>query len=472
METEQELEDCITANRAEFGADYEVMNWISPDQAAAAAEQRRELLAGLQGKVQSCCHGAKLYTGSLAPGCRLCTEGAWSCLFINGICNGRCFYCPTAQAGKGEPTTNTLQFPAVRDYTDYLKAFLFRGAGISGGEPLLTLDRTLQYIEKIRKKFGADMHVWMYTNGMLLDADKLKRLRNAGLNEIRFDISADQYSLDKVGLAVGVIPCVTIEIPAIPEDAALLRDRLRQMSDLGVNHLNLHQLRCTVHNRPRLAARPYTFLHGPKVTVLESEQAALEMLRFAADEELAVAVNYCSFIYRHRYQGMGSRRRAAGVVRKPHEEITEAGYIRSLAVGGEPAQLAALAEVFREKDQGRELWSLNSRKDRLACVPGLLALADQDRFTFHATYSTAALRHAVSYLNPYREIRLDHGRKIIAERRQVSDELLLAPATVQYILAMRDAGPDSTPAGAASHAPCPREVLRWEHPGSGLAAYF
>ena len=57
----------------------------------------------------------------------------------------------------------------------------------------------------------------MYTNGILADVSKFRKLAAAGLNEIRFDIGATTYGLDKVKLAKGILPNVTIEIPAVPE---------------------------------------------------------------------------------------------------------------------------------------------------------------------------------------------------------------------------------------------------------------
>ncbi|MBU0728306.1 MAG: radical SAM protein [Proteobacteria bacterium] len=468
-----ERESFIEGNRQEFGEQFDSLNWVTTAQTVAAEEQRRGLLAELAGNIKTCCNGAKLYTHALSPGCRLCTEGAWSCLFINGICNGRCFYCPADQTHKGEPTTNTLQFSAAKDYVDYLSAFKIRGAGISGGEPLLTFDRTVQYVEKIKKRHGAGLHVWMYTNGILLTPDKLAILKDAGLDEIRFDISADGYSLDKVSLAVGVIANVTVEIPAIPEDAAILRDSMVRISDLGVNYLNLHQLRCTTHNREKLLSRPYTFLHGPKVTVLESELTALEMLRFAVDRKLGIAVNYCSFIYRHRYQNMGVRRRGATVFVSPHETITAAGNIRSLALGGSPEELDELVKVFEQNDPGEKLWSLNGQKTRLVINVQLLPLLDPHRFPVHVTYFGATLKPSVTYRNPYREIKINPGKKIVVERRALSGELLLDEESVRAFRAGCFPGGDiQVSLAAPDESAILKEIRSFEETGSGLLSYF
>ena len=80
----------------------------------------------------------------------------------------------------------------------YLERFCFTGASISGGEPLLTLGRSLSFIRAIKNRFGSAMHVWLYTNGTLATVDILTQLRDAGLDEIRFDIGATDYNLGMI----------------------------------------------------------------------------------------------------------------------------------------------------------------------------------------------------------------------------------------------------------------------------------
>ena len=147
----------------------------------------------------------------------------------------------------------------------------------------MTPDLTLDYMSAVRKRCGDDVHLWLYTNGTLLTADLCSRLRDAGLDEIRFDLGAVRYHLKKLRLAVGCIPTVTVEIPAVPEDEELLKRKMVEMAGAGVNHLNLHQIRLTPYNLGPLTARGYTFLHGEKVTVLESELSALRTVRFGLE---------------------------------------------------------------------------------------------------------------------------------------------------------------------------------------------
>jgi len=331
--TSDHREALIASNRQEYGRHYDFLDFTTPEQATAAHAERSQLLGWLKANAEFGCSDTKVDCQRLSPGCQTCATGGWSCLFINGRCNASCFYCPTSQDDTGDPLTNGIPFATPEDYAEYVALFGFTGASISGGEPLLTLDRTLAYLDAVRRRCGDAVHLWMYTNGTLLTREIAGELRSAGLGEIRFDIGATNYNLSKLQLAVGVIPTVTVEIPMVPEEEGLLQDKLVEMAATGVQHLNLHQLRLTPYNSQHLASRAYTFVHGENVTVLESELSALRLVRYALEQGIDLPVNYCSFPYKRRFQHAAARRRGIPFVRSEHEAVTEAGYLRALGAG-------------------------------------------------------------------------------------------------------------------------------------------
>ena len=369
----------IESNRREYGYNYDLLTFATPERLASTGAERKELLRWLDQHARFGYAGTKVNCDGLSPGCQRCGDGGWSCLFVNGRCNGRCFYCPTAQDDYGPPTTNGLAFTSPQDYAAYVAALGFSGVSISGGEPLLTPDLTLSYLSAVRKRCGDDVHLWLYTNGTMLTADLCGRLRDAGLDEIRVDLGAVRYHLKKLRLAVGCIPTVTVEIPAVPEDEDLLRLKLVEMAEAGVNHLNLHQMRLTPYNFGPLTKRGYTFLHGEKVTVLESELCALRTVRFGLEQGIPLPVNYCSFPYKRRFQHAAARRRAALTVCAPGEVVTEPGYLRTLTATG-------------------------------------------------VSYCDAALLQNPSYGNPFEKIVLETGRALYLERRPLTTELELSVA--------------------------------------------
>ncbi len=346
MNEDQTKDRIIEANAREYGPLFNYIPWIDEDGARLATLERIRLLQ--TPGINVSCLGTKIHHGALSPGCQQCAGRAWSCLFISGRCNGRCFYCPTPQNVDDPPMSGSVPFHRAKDYADYVRFFRFGGASISGGEPFLDFDTSLAYVRALRQTCGPELHIWLYTNGILATEDKLRRLAAAGLNEIRFDIGATDYSLEHARLARGIVPTVTVEIPAVPEETERLRALLPELSAAGVSHLNLHQLRLTPHNARHLLERDYTYVHGPKVTVLESELCALELVAHGARHDLPLAINYCSFVYKHRFQGAASRERFGAKLLEEGEELTASGHIRTLrtqAAGDGDWQTAPMIDV-------------------------------------------------------------------------------------------------------------------------------
>ncbi|MBI5063782.1 MAG: radical SAM protein [Desulfatitalea sp.] len=459
----------IAANLTEYGEHAQSLRWIDATQAAAAETRRAETLAALADRIAQACKQTKPHYGPLSPGCQICTQGQWSCLFINGRCNCRCFYCPTPQDDLGVPTTNLIQFAAPETYAEYAHRFGFNGVSISGGEPLLTYERAIAYIQAVRHKMGAAPHIWLYTNGTLVTAERLAGLKAAGLNEIRFDISAVDYNLEKARLAADVIDCLTVEIPAIPEDGQRLADLLPALSKAGVRHLNLHQLRLTPHNRPNLTQRNYTYLHGESVTVLESELTALELLRQACDQALPLAVNYCSFVYKRRYQKAAARRRSAQESLKTHEAITESGFIRTLALTGEPERIAVQAEQLRRLGVTPDRWTLNTKGDRLGFHPALWPHLELTAGRLTIGYAEAVLTAQVSYRCAFKEVRLSPAAKLYIEKRPLRLELQLDERDRDFF---RHAVIESAPVPKTPRSPTQEAITDFEFIKPGLQDYF
>jgi pyruvate formate-lyase activating enzyme-like uncharacterized protein len=419
-----ERNDPLTAkHRDEFGEDYDLLKFVKEDEAREALAFRSEVLKEIARDITLKNKRTKPVYRGISPGCELCGTGSWSCLFINNKCNCRCFYCPTEQRVIGLPTTSTLTFPRIMDYVDYLEMLDFKGVSISGGEPLLTPDATMKFIAAVNKKFGSRIYIWLYTNGTLVDRDILLRLRDAGLNEIRFDIGALGYTLEKARMAVGVIEHVTVEIPAVPEDYNTLKDTLHVMSESGISYLNLHQLRLTPHNRSNLMNRNYTDLHGEHLTVLESEVTALKLMRHASANRIPLAVNYCSFVYKNRFQRAAARRRYSRMIGSSHEDITENGHIRSLYVKGTADVLGSLAESLKQSGCPADKWHMTGEKDRL-----FFSSTAWQHLSFNGTrlfvaYFDSSLVPSITYRNPFKEIQLNRHRSIFVERIRAADDM-------------------------------------------------
>lgn len=319
------LNNLININKREFGR-YQGLKWISPWQAAELEAQRNQLL--MEAGNQSLFKDTKPFLNHISKGCQLCGEGQWSCLFITGQCNANCFYCPAPQEKDEPPESQGLIFPTPEAYAEYINYFGFKGVSFSGGEPLLVRDRVMQYLKAVRNSCNPDIYTWMYTNGLLANREIFKSLADRGLDEVRFDIGATGYQLKYLEQARNVISNVTVEIPAIPEQKALLIELLPKLVNAGVTNLNLHQLRLTHHNAPKLIKRGYTYIPAERPIVLESELTALEVMAYAQKNNIPIGINYCSFHFKYRFQKAGYRKIIAKKFKNTGEKITEKGYIR------------------------------------------------------------------------------------------------------------------------------------------------
>ncbi|WP_347840984.1 radical SAM protein [uncultured Draconibacterium sp.] len=320
------LNSLVNNNKSAY-KEWTNLSWLNSYTAQEAQEKKMALLNRTENILFK---NTKPFHKQISDGCKLCGLGLWSCLFITGKCNANCFYCPAPQEEDHLPTTQNLKFTSAAEYAEYLNYFQFKGVSFSGGEPLLQFERTYEYLKQVRKKCKPETYIWMYTNGILAETQKFRKLAAAGINEVRFDIGATAFRLDKIAAAKGIIPVISIEIPAVPEELERLKKLLPEMVKAGVSNLNLHQLRLTPHNVKHLSKRNYTLIHAEQPVVLESELAALELIAYAHEHSIDIGINYCSFHFKNRFQKAGFRKQLASALTAEGDVVTPNGYIRRI----------------------------------------------------------------------------------------------------------------------------------------------
>ena len=257
---------------------------------------------------------------NISPGCRLCHSGSWLCVYITRKCNRDCFFCSQEKLkeGKGSKTADNIrayvseeiQFEDVEEVVGYLKYWKIKGLGISGGEPLLVLDKVCRLISLAKEEIPG-IYAWVYTNGDLITAQNLMRLKRAGLDELRFDLVARDYELTPLRLAAGIIKNVTVEIPTIPKDKEKLISLISELRKMGVMYLNLHELMVTKENRSKLAKARIS--GAGSLDVARGIEAASKKLRSG------LGVNVCPLSYKKTEQTrnmIGHMRKVSGLANK------------------------------------------------------------------------------------------------------------------------------------------------------------
>jgi len=232
-----------------------------------------------------------------------------------------------------------------------------------------------------------------------------------------------------------------------------------------VNYLNLHQLRLTPYNFERLAPRGYTYLHGDKVTVLDSELTALELILHGRDRGIPLPVNYCSFVYKNRYQNRASRFRNAPFLAKGYEQLTGNGYIRTLTLMGTAENISRQAARFETQGISREQWMVANNGERLSFYPGLWNQVDFSDFRLLVAYATARQLPSVSYRNPFTTVKIGDKKQVIIERaKAVADFELDGEQIPRFAAAFLSAdGSDQGPLD---------DMARFERTPEGLQEYF
>jgi pyruvate formate-lyase activating enzyme-like uncharacterized protein len=411
---------------------YPDLKWLAEKEARLANKERDNLLKSLSKEASYSFMQSKIHIGKLSPGCLICAEGYWSCMFINSLCTRHCFYCPQNRKIKKERRPyEEIYFNSPKHYVVYLGKFNFKGVGFSGGETLLAIEKLLTYIEKIRERFGKAMYLWIYTNGSLVNKDKLRRLKKAGLDEIRFNISANDYNFRPLELAANIMNTVTVEVPSIPEDYEIMKKSLARMQKTGVKYLNIHQLFATRYNYKNFIDRGYTFLHDPNISIFESEISALKLIRYALDKKISLPINYCSSIYKNRFQDKGNRARKAYLIKKDFEELTSSRYIRSLSIQNSLTNIKKIIKILFRKKCQPDLWSLNDTKSEIFIHGSLLKYIDFNKHGLIIRYFKSKLRTTLLFNEVGNEVKLDSNDKIFIKKELVAEQKISNRLTIK-----------------------------------------
>lgn len=269
------------------------------------------------------------FTGSISrympEGCRLCHRGAKLVLFVTGVCNRYCFYCPVSEERKGADIVyaNERRVESDEDLIEQARRMSALGTGITGGEPLLRLERTLDYIRLLKRTFGKGHHIHLYTCTVPSD-ETLKKLKEAGLDEIRMHPSKDLWDhfygsayhralqqAIRLGMSAG------IEIPAL----ASVPEIERAVAEAG-GFLNLNELEFSETNCEAMKKQGFALRDDVSNAVQGSEQVAREIVLNSIAN-----TRYCSSRFKDAVQLRERLKRTAANVARPFDEVTDDGTI-------------------------------------------------------------------------------------------------------------------------------------------------
>lgn len=251
-------------------------------------------------------------------------KGAKLVLFVTGLCRKRCFYCPISEkrGGRDKSWANEREVKSPEGIIEEAERMRALGAGVTGGDPALRLERTLEYIKLLKEHFDP-FHVHMYT-AHPLDADALKQLRDAGLDELRFHFLGDAgWESIKKAVSLGIE--TGVEIPAIPGQEKKILKIANHLKDAGGSFLNLNELEFSQTNTPEFKKRGYELKSQLSYAVAGSEGTAKNVQKDLSGVELIV--HYCSSNFKDGGQLKERLKRTAKNVRRDFEEVSEEGLL-------------------------------------------------------------------------------------------------------------------------------------------------
>jgi pyruvate formate-lyase activating enzyme-like uncharacterized protein len=316
------------------------------------------------------------YTGDLPVGCKHCRQGRKMVMLVTGLCKLACFYCPLSAKKKGKDViyANEKKVESDEDVIFEARTIDALGSGITGGDPLEVLDRTLHYIEILKKEFGKDHHIHLYT-AYTSDSKTLKKLQDTGLDEIRFHIPFniwDKFPGSKyenaIKEALKTDMAVGVEVPALPDLGKELMMLTTQLNELGVHFLNLNELEYSETNWEGLIGRHYEIRHETSNAIKGSQWVAEDILKKL---DTRMSIHYCSSRFKDGVQLKRRIKRRAKNTKKESDIITEEGlFIKGIVECEDPG---GVYEQFKERFKiPGELIHIDREKRRLEIAPWIL----------------------------------------------------------------------------------------------------
>lgn len=263
----------------------------------------------------------------LPKGCQFCVRGEKLVLFVTGLCPRNCFYCPLSDNKYSQDVAFANERKVSSSEEVLLEAELMKakGAGITGGDPLAKLDRTLTYIKKLKDKFGAEFHIHLYTSLNLVTESIMQKLYQAGLDEIRFhlDLSSQNF-WKKLELAKRFPWDIGVEVPLIPGKET----ELKQMIDFiqnKVQFLNLNELEKADNSFSNLDQ--YETKDKLSYAVKGSLELGLNLLNYVQEKKYPIKVHLCTAKLKDAVQ-LGNRfKREAPQIKKDFDLMDEEGLL-------------------------------------------------------------------------------------------------------------------------------------------------
>lgn len=193
---------------------------------------------------------ASYVEGEYPEGCKLCVRGQKMVLFVTGLCSRGCEFCPLSKMRKSVDKiyANERKISsekAIREILEEVKVSGAKGCSLTGGDPLLKLERTIKLATALKKEFGKKFHIHIYVSTKLVTEPILKKLSSC-VDEIRFHPDFEkpiEKEIQKISLAKKFwkLKNIGIEIPCFPDKTEKIINFVKAAKPY-ISFLNLNEL--------------------------------------------------------------------------------------------------------------------------------------------------------------------------------------------------------------------------------------
>lgn len=258
---------------------------------------------------------------SLSQGCILCHQGAKMVLFVTGRCHRNCWYCPLSSERKNTDTVfaNEVPVDVPSQIIEVAESMSALGTGVTGGEPLLVLDKVVEYCGLLKEHFGNEHQIHLYTAKApsgedlaalqgVVDEIRLHPPRECWETILASDFIRSAKRAKEMGFDIG------IEVPALP-GLDLLIPALPCLDFLNINELEWGET-----NAYQMRERGYD-LADPLHNAIDGAKTWAEEL-VKHDK-----VHWCSSAFKDSVQLRERLKRIAQNTARPFDEITDDGTV-------------------------------------------------------------------------------------------------------------------------------------------------
>jgi len=302
-------------------------------------------------------------TGHVAKGCEHCINGSKMVLLVTGQCKWGCYYCPVSLEKKGLDVIYADEAKVTSDEEIIAEAESIdaTGTGITGGDPLLVIDRTVHMIELLKNRFGKEHHIHLYT--ATFNPEYAARLEAAGLDEIRFHPPVKMWTqMDKTGLKEIVDASsidVGIEVPAIPGMEKELCQLVDYANSIGIDFINLNELEFSESNWDMMSTHGFDVKDDISSAILGSEDCAMYVMK----KNKKANIHFCASSFKDGVQLRRRLIRRAEHICTDYQAVTDDGTLVRGFVYGDPE---AIVSKLKEFDVPEELYSVLDNKVEVA----------------------------------------------------------------------------------------------------------